>query len=152
MTQANRNEVVLAGIVVDGDRRGRQLGYPTANVEVPGDCQLPADGVYGGWLERADGTVHVAAISVGTRPTYYSEGGGRLVEAYLLDFAGDLYGERVQLAVTARVRGQVRFESSEQLVSQMQEDVDSVRRLAADGLLDSAVLHRYRKKPPEGDV
>jgi riboflavin kinase / FMN adenylyltransferase len=122
----NEDETVLSGVVVEGDRRGRLLGFPTANVEVR-VAALPADGVYSGWFEREDGSRHLAAISVGTRPTYYAEGGGRLVEAYLLDFEGDLYGESVRVGVGRRVRGQVRFESSEQLVDQMRRDVEAVR-------------------------
>ena len=125
------DELVLEGVVVSGDRRGRELGYPTANVEVPPTTTLPSDGVYAGWFERRDGSRYVAAISVGLRPTYYSEGARRLVEAYLLGFEGDLYGERVRLGVGAQVRGQVRFETSEQLIEQMQRDVEAVRASSA---------------------
>lgn len=123
---------VVAGVVVRGDGRGRQLGFPTANVSVPPGTVLPPDGIYAGWLERADGSRLVAAISVGTRPTYY-EGAeaDRLVEAYVLDFDDDLYGERVRVGMGERVRGQVRFASSEELVSQMERDVDAVRALSA---------------------
>jgi riboflavin kinase/FMN adenylyltransferase len=120
----------MNGVVVTGDRRGRALGFPTANVEVPGDTVLPADGVYAGWLERADGSRFVAAISVGTRPTYYSKGGSRLVEAYLLDFDDDLYGENVRVGVGTLVRGQARFDDSQQLIEQMHRDVDAVRAAA----------------------
>jgi FAD synthase len=123
--------LVLEGVVGRGDRRGRELGFPTANVEVPPTTSLPEDGVYAGWFERPDGSRYVAAISVGMRPTYYSEDGRRLVEAYLLGFAGDLYGERVRVIVGARVRGQVRFDNSEQLIEQMQRDVEAVRASAA---------------------
>ncbi len=108
-----------------GDRRGRDLSFPTANVEtlaVP-----PEDGVYAGWLERADGSRHPAAISVGNRPTYYGHHGERLVEAHLLDFDGDLYGEHVTVRVGSKVRDQVRFLSSEELVEQMRRDVECVR-------------------------
>jgi riboflavin kinase/FMN adenylyltransferase len=122
-------EIVLEGVVVTGDRRGRLLGFPTANVELPAATQLPADGVYAGWFERPGGERYVAAVSVGTRPTYYREGGGRLVEAYLLDFDGDLYGEQVRVGVGAMVRGQGRFAGSEELIAQMQRDVDAVRTL-----------------------
>jgi FAD synthase len=121
------DELVIEGVVVSGDRRGRELGFPTANVEVPGATTLPSDGVYAGWFERPDGCRYRAAISVGLRPTYYSEGGHRLVEAYLLGFEGDLYGERVRVGIGAWVRGQVRFESSQQLIEQMHRDVEAVR-------------------------
>lgn len=127
MTVADGGEIVLEGLVVIGDRRGRELGFPTANVELPAATTLPADGVYAGWLERSDGRRHVAAISVGLRPTYYTDDGPRLVEAYLLDFEADLYGELVRVGFGARVRGQVRFDNSEELVEQMQRDVAAVR-------------------------
>jgi riboflavin kinase/FMN adenylyltransferase len=126
----NRDDLVVEGVVVRGDRRGRELGFPTANVDVRSATVLPADGVYAGWLERPDGSRYVAAISVGLRPTYYAEGGRRLLEAYLLGFEGDLYGEVVRVGVGGRVRGQVRFESSEQLIEQMHRDVEAVRAAA----------------------
>lgn len=125
------NDVVLDGVVVAGDRRGRLLGFPTANVEVSGGDDLPEDGVYAGWLERASGERLPAAVSVGTRPTYYAEHGARLVEAYVLDFDGDLYGEQVRVAVRDRVRGQARFSTSEELVDQMRRDVEAVRAACA---------------------
>ena len=118
---------MLEGVVVTGDRRGRELGFPTANVEVAATAPLPPDGVYAGWFERSEGQRHVAAVSVGTRPTYYREGGGRLVEAYLLDFDGDLYGEHVRVGISQMVRGQARFSGSEELIAQMHRDVDAVR-------------------------
>lgn len=126
MPMTGEGDYVLEGLVVSGDRRGRELGFPTANVEIPRGTALPDDGVYGGWFERADGTRYVAAISVGLRPTYYADG-KRLVEAYLLGFDGDLYGESVRLGIGRRVRGQVRFETSEQLIEQMHRDVEAVR-------------------------
>jgi riboflavin kinase/FMN adenylyltransferase len=129
---ADDGELVLEGIVVTGDRRGRELGFPTANVEVTA-IELPEDGVYSGWFERPDGARYRAAISVGTRPTYYRDGGGRLVEAYLLDFDGDLYGELVRVGVGAKVRGQVRFETSDELIEQMRRDVEAVRAVTAAG-------------------
>ena len=125
-------EVVLAGVVVTGDRRGgAELGFPTANVELDDSApELPEDGVYAGWLEDAAGDRRLAAVSVGSRPTYYGEHGARLLEAYVLDFAGDLYGQHVRVGVTARLRGQERFSGSEQLIAQMHRDVQAVRVLA----------------------
>lgn len=120
-------EEVVEGVVVRGDRRGRELGFPTANVELAVDRELPEDGVYAGWLERSSGARHVAAISIGNRPTYYGEHGVRLIEAYLLDFSGDLYGEHVRVGVGRRVRGQLRFDGSEPLIEQMHKDVEAVR-------------------------
>lgn len=123
---------VVEGVVVQGDHRGRQLGFPTANVASDAPVELPEDGVYAGRFERADGSVHVAAVSIGSRPTYYADG-ARLLEAHLLDFDGDLYGEHVRVEVGARVRGQLRFSSSEELVARIAEDVRAVRVIAAGG-------------------
>lgn len=128
---------LVEGVVVVGDRRGRELGYPTANVET--QSELPEDGVYAGRFERADGSVYVSAISIGRRPTYYVDG-VRLLEAHLLEFDDDLYGERVRVEVGPRVRPQLRFESSEELVSQMARDVAEVRRLAGAGRVSSGEL------------
>lgn len=123
---------MLSGIVVRGDKRGRELGFPTANVHLDAASPpLPGDGIYAGWFEGADGRRHLAAISVGSRPTYYGEHGSRLVEAHLLDFCGDLYGQGVRLGIGAKVRGQERFSSSEELIEQMRRDVEEIRQLAA---------------------
>jgi riboflavin kinase/FMN adenylyltransferase len=118
---------VVRGVVIAGDRRGRLLGYPTANIRPPEDEALPEDGVYAGVVRRADGSSHPAAISIGCRPQFYAKDGVRLVEAFLLDFDGDLYGERIEVEVGERVRGQLRFSSTEQLVEQMSRDVEAVR-------------------------
>ncbi|MDA8291625.1 MAG: riboflavin kinase [Actinomycetota bacterium] len=130
---------VVAGVVVHGDGRGRQLGYPTANVATEPGGEVPEDGVYSGWARLEDGSVHHAAISVGKRPTYY-EDGAVLVEAHLLDFDGDLYDQRVELELGALVRLQLRFDSTERLVEQIRLDVADVRRLddAPEALTDLA--------------
>lgn len=118
--------VLVAGVVVPGDRRGRELGFPTANVAVAAGTALPAEGVYAGWVRRPDGGVHVAAISVGRRATYYGDEGEVLLEAFLLDFSGDLYGERLEVGIEEAVRGQERFESTKALVERMRRDVEAV--------------------------
>src|SRR5580658_4744696 len=82
--QAPALPVLLSGLVVRGDGRGREIGFPTANVEMAKGAPVPADGVYAGWVRRSDGSTHVAAISVGRRPTYYGDEGEVLVEAYVL--------------------------------------------------------------------
>ena len=107
--------------------RGRELGFPTANVSVPGDILLPADGIYAGWYERPDGSVHAAAISLGRRPTFYEEAHASLLEAHLLDFDGDLYGEPARVRFVARLRGEVRFDGPESLVAQIRLDCDDAR-------------------------
>jgi riboflavin kinase / FMN adenylyltransferase len=119
----------VRGIVARGDKRGRELGFPTANVSVPGDVLLPADGIYAGWFERADGSVHPTAISLGRRPTFYVEAHASLLEAHLLDFEGDLYDEKVKVRFVAWLRGELRFESVDDLVAQIARDCDEARRL-----------------------
>ncbi len=120
-------DLVLEGVVVHGDGRGRELGYPTVNVDLQGPMSVPADGVYAGWCELEDGRRVVAAISVGTRPTYYNREGTRLVEAFLLDFDEDIYGEHVKLSFGTLVRAQARFANGDELVAQMRLDVAAVR-------------------------
>jgi len=117
----------VRGVVAHGDKRGRELGFPTANVSVPGEILLPADGIYAGWFERADGTVLPAALSLGRRPTFYEEAHASLLEAHLLDFSGDLYDEHVRVRFVRRLRGEVRFESADALVEQIARDVAEVR-------------------------
>jgi riboflavin kinase/FMN adenylyltransferase len=118
----------VRGVVAHGDERGRELGFPTANVSVPGDILLPADGIYAGWCELADGTVHATAISLGRRPTFYVEAHASLLEAHLLDFEGDLYDQHVKVRFAARLRGEEKFESVEALIEQIGRDCDEARR------------------------
>jgi riboflavin kinase/FMN adenylyltransferase len=125
----------VRGPVVHGDGRGGpQLGFPTANLQIGEDIALPADGIYAGYFTRADGTAHQAAISVGRRPTFYEPGTASvLVEAYLLQFDGDLYGEAGRVSFVRRLRGEERFASVEALIEQMHADVAETERvLAAD--------------------
>jgi riboflavin kinase/FMN adenylyltransferase len=124
----------VRGTVVPGDGRGGAvLGFPTANVDVPEDIALPGDGIYAGYHRRPDGSTHPAAISVGRRPTFYPSAPRPLVEAYLLDFEGDLYGERAGVSFVARLRPERRFESVEALVAQMHADVADARSVLAAG-------------------
>ena len=116
----------VRGTVEPGDRRGRELGFPTANVAVPGAILVPADGIYAGWYGRGAGRSHPAAISVGRRPTFY-ESGPSLVEAHVLDFDGDLYGEEARVRFVAKLRDEVKFDSVEELVAQMGKDVQATR-------------------------
>ncbi|RBY87037.1 bifunctional riboflavin kinase/FAD synthetase [Blastococcus sp. TBT05-19] len=126
------------GVVVRGHRRGRELGYPTANVETPPFTAIPADGVYAGHLvtRHDDGTTDQrlpAAISVGTNPTF--QGTRRTVEAFALDYSGDLYGEHVGVEFTARLRPMAAFDGIEALLAAMAKDVADTRR--ALGLPDA---------------
>ena len=119
----------VRGVVDHGDERGRELGFPTANVTVPGDVLLPADGIYAGWYERPDGSVHASAMNLGRRPQFYEDAKVSLLEAHLLDFRGDLYGEPAKVRFVARLRGEERFESLEALVEQIGRDCDEARRI-----------------------
>lgn len=111
----------VRGVVVGGDQRGRQLGYPTANVRPAPGTPLPAFGVYAGrMLDRA------AAVSIGVRPTF-GDGLEPLVEAHLLDFEGDLYGREVELEIVERLRDELRFDTVEALCAQIEADIDAVR-------------------------
>src|SRR4051812_28212869 len=121
------------GVVVRGDRRGRALGYPTANVESPAYTAIPADGVYAGHLVLRDPRSgaskerYPAAISVGTNPTF--EGSRRTVEAFVLDFDGDLYGEHVGVEFVSRLRAMAAFPDVASLVAAMDDDVVRTRAL-----------------------
>jgi riboflavin kinase/FMN adenylyltransferase len=122
----------VRGVVDHGDERGRELGFPTANVAVPSDVLLPADGIYAGWYERPNHDVHPAAISVGRRPTFYPDADKSLLEAYLLDFDGDLYGEDAKVRFVSRLRDEAKFDSVDALVDQMSKDIDATRAALSD--------------------
>lgn len=119
----------VRGRVVEGARRGRTLGFPTTNLEVDPDKILPARGIYAGWARREPGEMMEAAVSVGVRPTFGH--GALLVEAHLLDFSGDLYGEEIELVFASRLREEVAFHTVSDLVEQMERDVLQVREALA---------------------
>lgn len=122
---------LLRGTVVVGDRRGRELGFPTANLAFDYTPVLPALGIYLGRVsvaERGVGPAHPALVSVGVRPTFHDDG-RILVEAYLLDWDGDLYGATLDLEIATRLRDERRFDSAEALVAQMRDDEARARRL-----------------------
>jgi riboflavin kinase / FMN adenylyltransferase len=115
---------LFEGEVVKGDQRGRTLGMPTANI-VPDDALVsPGHGVYAAWAHG-----YPAAVNVGVRPTF-DTGRGLLVEAYLIGFEGDLYGETLRIAFLERMRGEKRFESVDALVEQMNRDVVQAEQIA----------------------
>lgn len=116
---------MLEGEVVGGDQRGRELGFPTANIVPDDELVVPGHGVY-----AAFGNGHAAAVNVGIRPTFKT-GRGLLVESYLIDFDADLYGQNLRLAFVERLRGEKRFESAAGLVAAMEEDVLRARELCA---------------------
>ena len=116
----------LDGPVVEGEGRGEGLlGFPTANLGVGPLQALPADGIYATWLD-ADGERYPAATSIGIKPTFH-EDGPRVVEAFVLDFAGDLYGRHVRIEFVKRLRDQERFAEVDALVAQMRRDVEATR-------------------------
>jgi riboflavin kinase/FMN adenylyltransferase len=125
----------VEGVVVRGHQRGRQLGFPTANVESPSHTAIPADGIYAGWLatleeDGAEVSRWPAAISIGTNPTF--DGQVRTVEAYALDRTDlDLYGLHAAIDFGVRLRGTLRFDSIEELVEQMHGDVAQAREICA---------------------
>jgi riboflavin kinase / FMN adenylyltransferase len=113
----------VEGVVVEGDRRGRLLGFPTANLQLAPELVLPPNGIYAG---AARG--HRAAVSIGVNPHY--GGAERRFEAYLLDFDGDLYGERVRVELWSFLRDELAFASEDDLVSQIGRDVEAARSAA----------------------
>ena len=116
---------LLEGSVVEGDGRGRTLGFPTANLVPSDDLVCPGHGVYAAFANGQP-----AAVNVGVRPTFET-GRGLLVEAYLIDFEGDLYGQTLRVAFIGRLRGERRFPSVEDLIAQMHRDVGEARELCA---------------------
>jgi riboflavin kinase / FMN adenylyltransferase len=119
----------VIGDVAHGDERGRTLGYPTANLVPQDGLVVPGHGVYACRARTPDGVVHVAATNVGVRPMFVT-GRGELIEAYLVDFEGDLYGRRLAVEFLTRLRGEKRFDSVDALVEQMARDVQDARAIA----------------------
>lgn len=117
----------VRGVVIEGDQRGRTIGFPTANVNIPAGMCLPADGVYAGIYRRPDGTEHSCAINLGRRPTFYANQDYSLLEAYLLDFTGDLYGEDAAVQFVAFLRSEKQFGGLDELKEQLVKDIESAR-------------------------
>ncbi len=118
---------ILRGLVAHGDARGRQIGFPTANLETQVRQALPQLGIYAG-LSKVGEEWIASAISVGTRPQFY-DGARPLVESHLIDYRGDLYDTEMDVAFLARLRAEARFSSLDALVEQMGRDVDDARRI-----------------------
>lgn len=123
----------VRGVVVQGDQRGRLLGFPTANVEVPAVICLPADGVYVGWYEGPDGSVHPCAMNLGRRPTFYEHANVSLLEAHLIDYDGDLYGQAARVRFTHFLRSERKFDGIDSLISQLKHDIDHARTVLGIG-------------------
>lgn len=126
---ADGSAVILEGIVEHGDARGRQLGFPTANLPLH-DVQV-LDGVWAATAEVAPDESLIAAVSIGRRGTFYAAGGECLLEAHLLDFDRDIYGQRLRVALHAKLRTQRSFKSVDDLTAQLRRDVRATRAWAA---------------------
>ena len=114
----------LEGKVISGDRRGRELGFPTANLEIDREQTLPADGIYA-TMSYVGGQGYKSVTNIGVRPTFDDK--RRTVETYILDFSGDIYGRDLKIDIIARLRGEKKFDSIEDLKTQMTEDVRQSR-------------------------
>ena len=125
----------IRGTVVDGDKRGRTIGFPTANVAVPQGMCIPADGVYAVMYRRPDGSEHACAVNIGRRPTFYRDAPHSLIEAHLLDFSGDIYGEEAAVQFLAFLRSEKAFAGIDELKAQLNIDIEHAR---------NAVLARQR--------
>ena len=121
-------EYEVLGVVTAGDGRGKELGFPTANVRINSSVLLPADGVYAGWIELADGSIHGTAISLGTRPHFYTDG-DLLLEAHILDFDANLYEEEVRVRFVEYLRPQKKFDNLQFLINQLELDVQETKEL-----------------------
>ena len=115
----------IRGVVVRGQERGREMGYPTANLQVSPGLTIPGNGIYAARAHLASGT-YMAATSIGVRPTF-DDGPDRTIEAYLLDFSGDIYGQTVCLEFVRRLRGEEKFDTVAALLDQMNSDVMQTR-------------------------
>ncbi|MFT4288291.1 riboflavin kinase [Nocardioides sp.] len=119
---------LVEGPVEHGDKRGRELGFPTANLPI--EDGVARDGVWAATVELADGRLVPATVSIGRRTTFYGRDGVRLLEAFLLDFSEDIYGQHIRVWIGHRLRLQKRFSSVEALIEQMRSDVDDTREWA----------------------
>ena len=131
---------LITGTVVKGAQLGRQLGYPTANIELPDNTQLK-HGIYAVRFRRADGTLNNGVASFGRRPTVNS--GDPLFETYVFDFSGDLYGEDVTISLVSYLRGEEKFDGVEALIEQMDKDADEARQV---------LMHAQALSPLDGKL
>jgi riboflavin kinase / FMN adenylyltransferase len=125
----------VTGFVVRGQQRGRQIGYPTANLQQLAHVAVPPDGVYAGYASEASGRLYryPAAVSVGTNTTF--QAAERTVEAYLLDFEGDLYGKLLTVELVQRLRSMITFDGVDELIATIEGDVRDTRVVLGDNAL-----------------
>ena len=136
----------LTSVVVEGDHRGRSLGFPTANLAADPQVVVPRDGIYATWAV-VEGRRHRAATSIGVRPTF--EAGPRTVEAFVLDFDGDLYGKTLTLEFVQRLRDELAFPAAAALVEQMKADVEDAKTALAAYSEDHQDIERYDDRAQE---
>ena len=117
------------GVVVDGDKRGGQIGFPTANIEVPNEMILPLDGVYVGHCTLPDGSKYRCAINLGRRPTFIEHSDHSILEAHLIDFAGNLYGKKLRVTFEHLLRSELKFENLDALKTQLGMDIAHARAI-----------------------
>jgi riboflavin kinase/FMN adenylyltransferase len=150
--QPNHNYFQVTGVVGHGDQRGRLMGFPTANIAIPPDGGR--NGVWAGTvhLDSPDRrSLHVAAISIGDRPTYYARGQS-LLEANLLDYTGDLYGQTVVVTLRLLIRPQRKFAGTSELVDQIQDDVARVRSWALQAGLGNCLRTDQEPSRPSSNL
>ena len=119
----------IEGEVIMGAQRGRTIGFPTANIPISYDRAWPADGVYAGWFTDEGGTKYQCAINIGRRPTFYEHAEYSVLEAHLLDFDDDLYGQQVKVEFGEFVRSERRFKDVDALVQQLKEDIEHIQEI-----------------------
>jgi riboflavin kinase/FMN adenylyltransferase len=119
----------IRGVVERGDERGRTIGFPTANVPVSKQMAWPTDAVYAAWYTRPDGSRHPCAVNIGRRPTFYEHAQQSLLEAHLIDFEGDLYGEEARVEFVELLRSEQRFSGIDALVAQLKRDIEHARTI-----------------------
>ena len=122
----------IRGPVIEGDKRGRTIGFPTANIPVPKHMAWPADAVYAGWYIGPEGDRHMAAINIGRRPTFYEHAEQSLLEAHVLDFDGDLYGQNARIQFECFLRSEQRFDGIDALAEQLKRDIERTREVLGD--------------------
>ncbi len=122
----------VRGVVCHGDRRGHQIGFPTANIPVPKNMAWPADAVYAGWCRLDDGSLHPCAINIGRRPTFHEHSEQSLLEVHLINFSGDLYGQQLAVSFVAFLRSERKFQGVDELVEQLNTDVADAQSLLTE--------------------
>ena len=122
----------ISGKVIYGEQRGRLIGFPTANLSIPEEMLLPRDGVYACWYYRPDGSRHMAAVNIGVRPTFQTNDSKSILEAHLIGFDGDLYGESGQIEFVDYLREERQFDGVDAIAAQLKSDVEASQSILGD--------------------